>query len=299
LAWVGVVAGVALAGGGCERSAAPEPGESSESRDVAAKSDECRIVSFSPAMTRALVDLGLGEAIVARSPYCTAVDESVPALGDLYSVDLEGLLRIEPTHIVIQPPVSGVDQAVLDLAEAHGWVVYQKRLNTVDDIAAMTRDLGGLFDDFDEGVAARAGEVLDRIEALQRGRARPVDGPRAVLLMYSVDPPAVFGQETYLGDVLDSLGYINAAPGSGWLTLTLEDLVRLDPPLIVYVGGAPGAGDAPISQLSELPLRAVRDGRVGYFEHPEALIPSTSVIEVAANLADMLEGMCERKAPTP
>ena len=52
-----------------------------------AKPDELRIVSLSPAISRTLIDFGLQDRIVGRTPHCASIDPSIPVVGDLINID--------------------------------------------------------------------------------------------------------------------------------------------------------------------------------------------------------------------
>ena len=107
---------------------------------------EPRIVSLSPAVSRTLVDFGLDDLIVGRSPWCASLDPAIPVAGDLYTIDYERLIRLRPTHVLVQPPAStGLDPALQRLATEHGWVIGQWTFNTLDDITRMVRDLPGVL----------------------------------------------------------------------------------------------------------------------------------------------------------
>ena len=95
-----------------------------------------RFASLSPAMTQMLVDLGLGDRIVGRTPFCDSVPESVPIVGSLLDVDYERLIEVAPTHIVVQPAASGTDPEVERLAQDHHWVLIEQGLDRLADVEA-------------------------------------------------------------------------------------------------------------------------------------------------------------------
>lgn len=272
---------------GCDRATdAPGQGRAPTAR---------RIVSLSPALSRMLVDLGLGDEIVGRTPYCTALPDSVPVVGDLRNLPLEDLVRVRPTHVVVQTPRAGVDPALVDLAGRLGWHLESwAALDDLDDIARVLAELPTALavDESERAeLAGRAGRIQADIDAaVAAGTDTATRWRGRVLLVHATDPVGVYGTETYLDDVLGALGAENAAPVRGWGTLSLEDVVRLDPEAIVMI--APGArvdADTALGPLADLDVEAVRDGRVALLRDPEALLPSTSVRSVARELAAVLE----------
>lgn len=249
-----------------------------------------RIASLSPALTQATVDLGLGEAIVGRTPWCDAVDPEVPVIGDLLAVDYEALLRLAPSHLLIQPTASGIEPALTEAAAREG--ITLSIHPALDDIADVRRCLRRLAADLDFGDADRAEALADRAAAIEAEidaalAAPPVslDGP--VLLVHGVDPVGAFGRGTWLDDALRAIGATNAVEAAGWTTLSLEDVARLDPAAVVMIaapGRAAAEGVALFGPLAELPIRAVREDRLRVVDVPGALLPSTTIPAVVRAL---------------
>jgi ABC-type hemin transport system substrate-binding protein len=285
---------VSGAPGACTRS---EP--SSPTRHPA----ETRIVSFSPAISRTLVDFGLQDRVVGRTPYCESLDHSIPVVGDLLNVSYETLTRLAPTHLLIQPPLSGIDPHLEALAREKGWTIGRWHLNDVDDIETMIRELpAALFAPGTAGLesaTARAAELLNEIAAALTPGADPLFRGR-VLLVNSVEPVMAFGAGTYLHDLLVAMGGTNAASGRGWVSLSLEDVVRLNPQAIIIV--KPGMKidlKEAAGPLRELQIDANRpDGRrLAALSHPEAFLPSSAISEVAADLRAILRAFGPERDP--
>lgn len=270
----------------------------------AADSERLRIVSFSPAFSRMLVDLGLEEHIVGRTRYCRFLDDSIAVVGDLYAVDYERLLDLQPTHVLIQASREGADRRLVELCDAQGWELGEwSSVNTIEDIESVLIELPGVLyrqsQTKRQELAQQVATLLNEMAlALTPGGADVWTGP--VLLVYNTDPIGVFGRETYLHDVLVRLGADNAVEGDGWLQLSLEDLVYLDPPAIVVV--MPGA-DAE-SELSDhlgpiaaMKINAVQDERVALLTHSDSMYPSTGIIGTAKELREILVRFAAGESP--
>ncbi|MFO0873299.1 MAG: hypothetical protein U0575_04935 [Phycisphaerales bacterium] len=142
--FVAMALGAALAVGallalGRPRAALDEPGGGAAlpAADAPALFSEWRIVSLSPAITRTLVGLGLGDRIVGRTPWCEWVPPDVPIVGSLQDYDAERIVRLHPTHVLVQPPAAGIDPGLAALVDANGWRIASFPLNGLDDIDAM------------------------------------------------------------------------------------------------------------------------------------------------------------------
>lgn len=271
--------------GGCEQSG----GDPSREAPEPVPADQARIVSLSPAISRTLVDLGIDDRIVGRTPFCESLDRSVPVVGDLLNLDYEQLLRVRPTHVFVQPQASGMDTRLLDLAEEHHWVIGAWRLNDIADIQLMLAEVPEVL--HDDKLIARAVELHIMADEALRPSADAWNG--RVLLVAGVDPIGVFGTGTYLHDVLSSLGARNAVTLANYPQLTLEDVTRLNPDAIILIRpGAPEDLDpvAAMRSLARLQIRAVEQNKVAVLSHEDAFMPSTGIIGVAEQMRAILDG---------
>jgi len=245
--------------------------------------DAHRLISLSPAISRTLVDLRAEHLLVGRSRYCDAVDPSIAVVGDLYDVDLERLVRLEPTAILVQPPASGVASTLTSTAEAQDAALHAWRLNSIADIRAMVGDLAELLDDDDVHRRARA------IDAELRSIDDPPAGTVRTLLIQAVDPMLVAGLGTYIDELLRAAGGVNATTRNGWAELSLEDATRLDPAAIIILQAAtPPDGGWRSTPIAALACTATREGRVHYVQSADAAMPSSAVMHVVEPMREAL-----------
>jgi iron complex transport system substrate-binding protein len=257
-----------------------------------------RIVSLSPAISRTLVDLGLEDHIVGRTPFCDSLESAVPVVGDLIDLDLERLVRVRPSHVLVQPPAGGIDPALLRLAPERGWRLAAWQLDDIGDVKRLVRELpAALFETAEEraDIEARANGLIAAIDrSLDSDASEHVAGfTGRVLLAFGTDPVSAFGEGTYLHDVLIALGAANAVSARGYPQFTLEDVRRLDPDAIVLVrpGRSGGTVLAALGPLGRLDIHAVRERRLAVLTHPDAFMPSSAVIGVVEELRSILRAM--------
>jgi len=266
-----------------------------------------RIVSLSPAITDILIDLELGEMVVGRDRWDVQLPDSVARVGDLNSLDVEGLVALKPTDVLFQVGERGIPPTVRTLADEHGWNVINVEIDTLDDVRRVVMELaeGLSFSGCSElrvETVEKADEILRLADSgyrWMRGNVLAQLGP--ILLLHQVEPISAFGPGSYLGDMLDGLGAENAiGEGSAWPTLDAEALVALDPWAIVIVrsgGGEPlsdgrGSVRCDPGPLGRLPLRAVRENRVVELVHPQVLLPGSSMLmEVPGGLTAVLKAL--------
>ena len=246
---------------------------------------ERRIVSFSPALTRTLQLLELDGDLVGCTRYCPVEPDSTPLVGDLLEIDREQVLRLAPTHILIQPPAAGIDRGLVDLSQEYGWSVGAfPSLDTLDAVESMVRELPALLEP--DGPARDA--LTARAEGILRSMRGAIDAPQIatgrVLLLHAVEPISAFGQSTYLHEILERTGATNVVSAAGWATLSREDLVRLDPDAIVLIRGSDGGEIDLSAALDGLGLRAVDAGSIAVLRHDDAFLPSPALGEVSRAL---------------
>jgi len=246
---------------GCDGGSAPTPSR---------PSGGARIVSLSPAMTRTVVDLGAGEAIVGRTPWCVGVE--APVVGTLHDRDSARILDAAPTLIVVQDRAA--DPALVRLAEQCGASLEVRHVDSLDSVRTMVRSMAERLDE--QGYP----QAKDNLAALE---ARAMEAERAArpavaacgrtVLLFGADPPSAFGQGTFASDLWQALGGTNAVTRQGYPELTLEDIVALDPDRIVLVRMRAGEVPPAMTALPER-LRA----RLRTVVAPELLEPSTALL---------------------
>jgi len=286
---VGVMAAVAIASLASLSSCSEAP-----ARAVAPTSRE-RIVSLSPAITRTLVDLGVEDRIVGRTPYCRAVEASVPAVGSLLEIDAEAIRAVDPDVVLVQPPAAGMNPGLVRLAEREGWTVETFRLDSIRDLEAMLEGVAEVIATGDpirdEPIAAASMRLREALVAasapLEKGIAERLG---RVIVLFGVDPPMAFGRGTFPDRLLARLGVANAIDADGYPQLSAEDLVELEPDVVILLRDAPRDADDPLARLRDLRLERAGD-RIVVVRHPEALTPGSGWIAAAAEIRRALEAV--------
>ena len=238
-------------------------------------SEECgshpegiRIISLSPGITASLIDMGFEEQIVGRSAFCDKQVEAIPVVGDLHTIDYERLLRLQPTHVFVQPQAVGEDSHLQELANNNAFILRNWKLNTIEDIRTLASELSSVLVWNDSAILITIGDTSIS------------DAPTLIMTSGSEQQVGIcFGTNTYLDDVWKSLGGVNALDGDGWRMLSIEDIVRLSPDRILLVSDSVFIQSSPIEKLG---IPVVR------FVHKDVLIPSTRIVDVAKALQESL-----------
>ena len=258
-----------------------------------------RIVSLSPAVCDLMRTLGLDDSLVGRSAYDAWSDPSLPSCGELGKIDYEALLSTRPTHIYIQE--SRTPDRLEELARTNQWIVRNLKLLTLDEVRGSLRDIAALSSQ-QPGVNESLAWIEREMDRAWSPRAGS-DFARAgrVLLLASVDPPSALGPGSFHQQVLERMGGVSAmTDGPPYATLDAEDILRLAPDAIVLVlprepgeSRREGAGSvdvlrARLGVIGRLEIPAVRNGRLALLDDPKSHLPSTALISLADELAEIL-----------
>lgn len=249
-----------------------------------------RVVSLVPSVTDLLVALDAQDRLIARTEFDVhpALD-SLPSVGQGLTPNLEWIVARSPDLVIAWPDAQGRDvvQRLRDL----GIPVYGARLESTTAVLRTTRDLGRLL-----GLEARADTLTSRLRSgldSVRASVAALDRPR-VLYVTGGDPPYAAGAATFMDELIRIAGGRNlAAPlGTGWLQLSLEEVVRRQPDVVVI----PSHGDSAraLNRLRDAPgwreLEAVRAGRVAMVDGALFDRPGPRLPEAAARLARAIHG---------
>ncbi len=221
-----------------------------------------RVVALLPSANDALLAMGAGAAIVARTSY----DED-PRLADRPSVG-GGLDPSIETLLALRP-----DMVITWNGGAHD--VLRTRLATagIQTFSIGTQDTTALLIGIQRlglltGHTVAADSLARSLSADFAAVAASVAGRAPVRVMYalSTDPPMTAGRGTFIDELIGVAGGENIfADLNGFPAVGLEEVVRRDPDALL-IPVAPGNERARLAQLRALPgwreLRAVRDGRV-------------------------------------
>ncbi len=172
-----------------------------------------RIASLVPSVTELLVALGLGPCLVARTGFCVHPAEAlrgVPKVGGTKDVNLPKLLRLAPTHVVVNVDENRRETA--DALAAAGIELVITHPCAPQDNLALFGQLADRFGD-QPGVRAAAAALAAELRAeLEATRAGP---PVPVLYLIWKDPWMTVARDTYISRLLATVGWMSWPPVEG------------------------------------------------------------------------------------
>jgi len=259
-------------------------------REVAVPADPRRVVALAPNLVEILYALGEGDRLVGRTENALhpAGAADLPSVGGMARPSLEAVLALRPDLVLAT--TEGNHPGIVRRLEAMGLPVV-----TVD------RDSTGI-----EGVweavlqtgqavgAAGAARALvakgrERIEATLRGLPDDCTAPPRVLLLVWAKPAVAAGPRTYLNDLLEAAGAVNAASGleADWPQLGREGIVALRPDLILVADSMSGGPPPGLEALRTLPGL---DARVERVSGDPLLRPSPAALDGLPALVRAIHG---------
>jgi len=239
-----LLAALALVAAACQVGSAPNDEvlrwTDGLGRQVALAAPAQRIVSLAPSNTEILFAIGAGSQMIGRDelsdypPEATAVTSIGSTFGQL---NTEAIVALQPELVLaasITPPEQV--QALEDL----GLTTFV--LANPNDFAGLYQNLQivGELTGQQEGAAELAIELAARVTAV----SAKMQGAERVRVFYEADgmdptAPWTTGSGTFQSVLIDLAGGSNvAAEISGWGQFSLEQLVAVDPQVIVFGSGS-------------------------------------------------------------
>ncbi|HUV32900.1 MAG TPA: iron chelate uptake ABC transporter family permease subunit, partial [Devosiaceae bacterium] len=246
-----------------------------------------RIVSFAPAITQILFDMGLGDHVVGVTDLCI-LPEGVKRekVGDALTVNSRSILAVRPDLIVAQIDPSRFGGV---LAVDPGVKVVELTIMTISDVAAAIDRIGELCGQPERAMQYRVGFDA-RIDYVRRKVAN-LPRPRVMFVM-GTERPSAAGAGSFMADLIEIAGGANAgadiAPGE-WISTHLG-AIRKAAPDILFCQGTFGRQKADLAywQKNAADMPAVRSARVYAVSDRRWSIPSTYTAELALEMARMI-----------
>jgi len=265
-----VVVTLALAAVACQAATAPsdEPLQWTDGlgRQVTLAAPAQRIASLAPSNTEILFAIGAGAQVAGRDELSDypAEASAVGSIGSTYGqLNTEAIVALQP-DLVLAASITAPEQ--VQALEDLGLTTYV--LSDPIDFDGLYRNLrtvGELT-----GRQAEAAELVAELEARVTAVEEMTQGVERLRVFYEADgtdptAPWTTGSGTFQSVLIDLAGGSNVAGEiAGWGQFSLEQLVAVDPQVIVFGSGqfVPTTVDSLAARPGWGTLAAVADGRV-------------------------------------
>jgi ABC-type Fe3+-hydroxamate transport system substrate-binding protein len=249
-----------------------------------------RLAVLSPALGVILDDLGRAELAVGRHGFDVALDPALPVVGNEHGIDYEALLGADPTHVLMERGARGRPRRLVELAASRGWTIRARPMLSLNDVRGAILWLDGLTTD--DPPSPRADELVARFDRAMRAPPEVGAALGRTLTLAWTDPVGVMGPGSFHYELVERLGGVGLPrEGAAYISMTVEDVVRLAPDSLVVLapGRRPDAWRELLGPLEGRGLRAEASGRVFVVTDEGALLPSTRLVGVAEELVSRVE----------
>jgi iron complex transport system substrate-binding protein len=249
-----------------------------------------RIVSLAPSMTETVFALGLQARLAGVTDHCDYPPEalSLPRVGGGLTPSLERIVELKP-DLVLATTLLNRRETVNSLDRLGVPVFAAQDPQTVDDVLLEIAAVAGALGASEQG-AALVAEMRGRLDALEQALAGRA--PRRVLFIVWHDPLITIGRSTFIADALrraGGLSVIDVEPD--WPRISLEEVTRLDPEVLVF---ASSHSEAVRQTFESLATRPAWQGLAAVKLRQYAVIsdavnrPAPRLLEAIADLARQL-----------
>lgn len=165
-----------------------------------------RVVSLVPSITESLFDLNLGQRLIAITDYCIHPADKVarlPKIGGTKNPDIERIIALRPDLVMMNSEENRRQDA--EALQNAGIAIWSSHPQTVAEAINLLWEIMEVFDDATMVPRVRAIEQNFDIVSL----AAKAETPIRTFVPIWRDPWMTFNQQTFIHDLLSSLGLEN------------------------------------------------------------------------------------------
>ncbi len=272
------------------------------------------VVSLAPNLTEIVFALGDGEHLAGDTDYCDYPPEALrkPHVGGTVNPNLEEIAALMP-DVILATSINR--RETVNALGRVGLPVFITDPHSVDEMIATVEHIGSALA-IDKSAAALAASLRSRLADLDRRLAG--SAPRRVLFVVWTDPLISVGRDTFIADALRRAGGRSVVDTAAeWPHVSLEEIVRLQPEVLVFASAHAGDTQRDIDALRTRPgwknLEAVEHGNIAVVSdainrpaprmvdaiehlahvlHPEAFPSATASAASRANSNPVIEEAC-------
>jgi iron complex transport system substrate-binding protein len=252
-----------------------------------------KVVSLAPSNTEILYALEAGSQVVGRDEFSDYPEEakSLPSVGGSFGeYNPEAIVALKPDLVLaaeINPP-----ELVQSLTDLGLTVYYLKNPTTLEGMYDNLVTVGALVGRSDE--AANLIDSLEaRVTAVDQKLVGVADKPLAFYELDSTDPSAPFtaGPGTFVDLLIQRAGgtSVGSTLGSAWAQISVEELISVDPDMILLGDSAYGISPESVGQRAGWDgITAVMEGKVYPFDDNLVSRPGPRLVDGYEQLAKLL-----------
>lgn len=190
-----------------------------------------RVISFSPELVEIMYELDIDNTLIGRSIYCDYPEEAknIPDMGDLFNINIESIVESNPDLILLS---SMAGEEIVKALQDQGLTVLILDFDTtVEGTYEYIQAIGKVFN-----IEARSNTLINRMKQDVQSiieKIQDLNKPSAYFIIGFGEYDSTATGDTYIGELMEMAGGINAASdGSNWM-YSIEQLVDKDPYILI------------------------------------------------------------------
>lgn len=210
-----------------------------------------RIVSLAPSMTESIYALGMDNLLVGDTDYCDYPPAAMTKhkVGGAINPSLEEIAALKPDVVLLTKGLNRLE--TVQSLEHLGIAAYATDPHTIDEIRSSVRRLAEVLGNPAAGDALN-NKLLQRETSLQQ-TLRNIPLTRALFVVWS-EPLISVGKHTFIADALLHAGAISIVESTqDWPQMSLEEMVRLQPDVLVFASNHSEAVTRDMETLAKRP----------------------------------------------
>lgn len=262
-------------------------------KDTSKPSSVNTIAAIAPSIVEILLDLGLGENIVAidtNSVLFEGLNEDVSVF-DMLQPDGETLALLNPDLVLVTDMAKkgGSEDPYKQMSNMGINVIYIPTANSIDEIKEYILYISELTDTVEKGkdIVDNMEKEINRIKSI----TNDIEDKKTVYFEIAAAPSMyTFGKNVFINEMLEVVGTKNIfEEQDGWIPATEESVVLANPDVIItsvdYI-------ENPIEEIKSrsgwAQINAVKNNDVYYISTAETSVPTQSVIKGLNSLLQVI-----------
>jgi cobalamin transport system substrate-binding protein len=250
-----------------------------------------RVVSLAPNLTEIVFALGDGNHLAGDTDYCDYPPEAAqkPHVGGPVNPNLEEIVALMPDLVLATKSINR--RETVNALDRIGLPVYVTDPHSIEEMIASVEHLGSALG-AEKSAALLAEDLRGRLSDLDRRLSGAA--PRRVLFVVWTDPLISVGRGTFIADALRRAGGRSVVDTKAeWPHISLEEVVRLQPEVLVFASAHAGDAQRDVDTLRTRPgwknLAAMQRGNV--------VVVSDAINRPAPRIVDAIEYLARALHP--
>lgn len=251
-----------------------------------------KIISMAPSITEVLVDLGLGDKIIAvdkNSKDLPGLPNDIPHI-DMMAPDAEQMIALKPDLVIASTiTMSGGSSPLDQLKDMDIVVAYIPSSDSIEGIYSDLTFMGKLLN-----VEEKSQELIDSMKE-KIGEIKKISdtitSKKSVYFEIGAAPNLYsFGKGTFLNEMIEIIGATNVlGDEESWISVSDESVVAANPDIIITnVDYVEDAVEEIKSRSGWENINAIKDDEVYYLDNKASSLPNHNIVKALDEMAEMI-----------